>query len=1139
MSLTRTLRSLEKKLDPFFHLVHVIFKSLFSLLILSIIAVAIWYAGPHLTVQHYAPLANEERRYYLILLVILGWLLKFIIIDLDIPNPIHYKNTELRKKCAALQNRFNGAMKFLAKTPVAKSVSKLKLSELPCYLLMGPRNAGKTTMLINSGIHYILQKQLHGRETYHPGTSENCDWWVTREACLIDVPGKYLSSSDAVDILSDGRDDSALWMFFLRMMRKKRGKYAVNGIILALPAAEIIQHMENKNYDGFIRDLFQRIQDVQHMFARPITCQLVITKCDLLPGFTEFFAENSIEETTQALGVTLPPPRKGENVTDIFTARFNTLIKNLNQQLLWRLHQERNPIARPIIKDFPLQIERIKEFAVDFIKKLSLIRLHVALRGVYLTSAIQPEPDAEDGIQIEPIETNAHVIQIFREPAATSRAYFIKQFFTQGINHENMAYSTLPVDRYKIHTAYAASVASVVLAAIIFGKDFQQGIMQTASIQQHFDEYQHRIAALQNPADQLISSIHLLNDLQPSAQVPASRFDLTWITNLYSRQSQKKSVESYQLALRNILIPEIKNYFEEYLANPVNKNAEDIYAVLKSYLMMGEAKYFDAEQITSTLQKIMPKTIKQKDSLALMQHLQTTFTVNRTPIALDAKKITEARKYLFGLPPLNLSYVILKNIDNNSHASNIRIDNGNVSPVIFANQHLLSKIPQMFTAKMFPQVLAKHTETAAREAYSGNWVLGYDFAIQSVMNTGLLEQLRIRYVSQYIETWENALENMRLSIPTDLAATDAMIGSIVSNDSPFLHLLKIIHDNTNLEPVLVASTKLQHINALVNKSEDSKKVLFTIFATMQSLHQYLQTILHAENIKQAAYDAVSNRMLNRGAPDAITQLRMIAENCPPPIRQWLVKITDNSWNYLMQEAGQYLDISWNTHVIPYYRAEIAGRYPFNSASNNEVSFSKFTQFFGSQGVVTDFYNKYLQRFVDTSTADWHWKQIDGKPVPFSVETLRQIQYAMRIHDAFFPNGDNKLYVQFALQPYKFGKMIKAVKIHLNDEQFMDNREDGGSHLVTLEGNHKSSVSSIQLVLASDKVLSRQYPGNWGWFKLLNQSFESVMTKRETLLNLSMNEHPAKYILTAEGRNPFLGLNFQLFHLPQQLTDEKA
>src|SRR5262249_47863957 len=156
---------------------------------------------------------------------------------------------------------------------------------------------------------------------------------------------------------------------------------------------------------------------------------------------------------------------------------FNALIKNLNQQLLWRLHQERNPMTRPAIKDFPLQAERIKEFTADFIKKLSIVRLKVALKGVYLTSAVQPEPEGERCLHTQPIDTKARVIEIFREPIAASHAYFVKQFFTHGISHANEASETInQLARWKTRAAYASSAGMIALFATLLGKDFEQGV---------------------------------------------------------------------------------------------------------------------------------------------------------------------------------------------------------------------------------------------------------------------------------------------------------------------------------------------------------------------------------------------------------------------------------------------------------------------------------------------------------------------------------------------------------------------------------------------------------------------------------------------------------------------------------------
>jgi len=1039
-------RSHKTRLNILSPYISAISASLLPISLLSLMAIAIWLFGPYAVFGSYAPLNQPEKRIYCILFLFLAWLLKFILIDLDIPHPSQYQGSEIRKKLFECQNRFYGAIQFLNKT---------RLSKRPCYLLIGPEDAGKTTLLANAGIHYILQKHIQSNDLHHPVTTENCDWWVTREASIIDVPGKYVSNENPVY--------ATLWMFFLRLMKKHRGKGAIDGIIIALPSREMMEVMDNK--------LFQRVLDLQKLFSRPIHCQLVITKCDLLTGFTAFFAETSREESTQAFGVSLPVAKNGEAMLDAFSTRFNALIKKLNQQLLSRLHQERNPIARTAIKDFPLQVERIKTFTTDFIKKLSAISLDVSLNGVYLTSAFQPELETHSNIE----HSSSLDVQLFEKAIPHSRAYFIKQFFMHGIHPSPI---TPPSHfHWKTISAYALSLTLVIASAILFRLYFPFGIKQT-----------------------------------------------------YQARNNTHATE--QVATQTISLPEIKQYLEESLQNPVNRKADDVYATLKSYLMMGDATHFNGAYITSTLQHILTPSMSENVKISLHAPFK--------PMMLDAKKIQDTRQYLIALPASKLSYLILKNLDGNTVESDIAIAHSPSGIPVFANQHIASRIPLLFTAKLFNTVLTQQVATAIQETYTGNWILGNTVSPNNNANANplLAEELRIQYITEYIATWENLLDTIRLSKPSDLAATDAMIVSMIGNPSPLLHLLKTIHDNTNFEAINVSSPRLQSINTLVDNTNDTQQTLYSIFASMQSLHQYLQSILLANDRKQAAFNAISSRMLSRGKPDAITQLRVIAETCPTPIRQWLVKITDTSWNYLMQEAGQYLDISWNEKVIPYYKNDIAGRYPFSTNTDQEVNLEKFTQFFGNTGTILAFYNTYLQPLVDTSSADWHWKLIDGKPLPFSVETLRQIQYAMRIHHSFFPRGDNKLYVQFALQPYKFSKQVKSVTININDKEIIDTTDSGQTHLFTLQDNHPGSMSSIRLTFDNAEVINRHFNGHWGWLKLLNQSFESVLTKKESLINLSMNEYPAKYILSSDHQvNSFMSLNLQLFHLPQQLMEK--
>jgi type VI secretion system protein ImpL len=163
---------------------HEVFSKLISpgSILLAIISIAIWIGSPFITWGDYAPFVSAEKRFYFITLIWLAWLLKFLILNFnEEPNLADCKDEKIRKKLFELQNRFQGAIKFLKTNTITKHGKVINLEKLPWYLLMGPAYAGKTTLLANTDIPFILKKQFLRQNLNHLNPSENCDWWVTRD----------------------------------------------------------------------------------------------------------------------------------------------------------------------------------------------------------------------------------------------------------------------------------------------------------------------------------------------------------------------------------------------------------------------------------------------------------------------------------------------------------------------------------------------------------------------------------------------------------------------------------------------------------------------------------------------------------------------------------------------------------------------------------------------------------------------------------------------------------------------------------------------------------------------------------------------------------------------------------------------
>ena len=729
----------------------IIFFSLFALL-----ASAIWFGGPLIAWEDHVPLAQADTRFYAILVLFLAWLIKFLISDLDASQSFQFNNAATRKKLQPLHNQFQGAMQFLKSTFITKHHKQVRLSQLPWYLLIGPQSAGKTSLLANSSVNFILQRQFPHQDTQNLDASENCNWWVTRDASIIDVPSKYFATFDhSKNTQTKAAPYPILWRFFLRLIKKYRGKDGIDGIVIAFPLPELMAQEDAKKYQGMARNLFQRLHELQKILPKRLPYYLLITKCDLLPGFTEYFAELGNDETSQAWGVMMPEPERGETVPDLLAQRFNGLIRKMNQQLIWRLHQERDPLMRPAIKDFPLQIERLKEFTTDFIKKLNTMHTNLSLQGVYLTSALQTSSKPREQL----LESDEYIaqqeVQLFYEPKLLTRPYFIKQFITHGLASQHAEFT--PISKKFIwarRAAYAGSVSVIGLTAVVLGRDFEVGVNKAYSIQNHLSEYRLAIQAFHDPNMHLVKTIGLLDTLQKSVKHEGFKLDLAHLLSFYSYKSQEKVGLIYQEALQTILLPEIKNYFEEYLTLPVNKNSDAVYAALKAYLMLGNQGYLHTDTFLNTLQRLLPKTLDQTDLQHLLWHLSIALTAMQKPLVIDENLVQKTRTYLTGMPVVQLGYIILKNANNNDRPSSVSIGTNTAENPTLITPNMASELPAMYTAKNLSTILSQDINLSAEEAIRGNWILGENANANPQMMTAVILQLRAMYINNYVDAWE-------------------------------------------------------------------------------------------------------------------------------------------------------------------------------------------------------------------------------------------------------------------------------------------------------------------------------------------------------------------------------------------------
>lgn len=1105
-----------------------------TLIFLGLLSLVVWFRGPEIYWHQIAPLQSVNSRYCVIIFIWLAWLLKFIFIDSNqhgtktIPSSIP---PDAKKKLERLQGRFEGAIEFLTKTVISKHGKNVNLLRLPWFLIIGPKCAGKSTLLANANINFILSKNFKPSHTKTITQSDMCDWWVTRDLVLVDIPGAYLTSKTKNSPLSH-LIYHLLWKHLLTLIHAFHQKNPVQGVVIALNLPEILKFhkLEKKQ---IVHDLKKRINELLEQFGPELPIHLVITKCDLIPGFSEFFSEYSIDEITQSWGVTLPARASNESLIDVFTVRFNALIKRLNKQLIAKLHQERNPAAKPYIKDFPLHIERLKEGISQFIKALGLPQL--PLQGVYLTSGTQViEKEQTTFIPFTPEASagfDTHALQIMSTPPLPTRAYFIRQFILQQLLASPLSNNTKKITKPYWHrrVAYACSLSAILTAGALLGHDFYKGLHQNTVIQNYLAEYQMRLQQSNEKGEHLIQTLPLLNALQEARQQTSGNFSISF----YSKKSQQTTDIVYEQALQTIVIPEIKKYFETYLKIAQHDNPEKIYPVLKAYLMLGDKEHYQAEYVTKTLLQLMPTTKNKEAIAALGDHIHNALDKTNLSNKLDASLISESRKLLLNLPANTLGFIILQN-DSAVAQTAIDLKSSFNQSSIFTNPVINSNIPWMYTAKAYPQITNLEISRISQEVLQGNWILGNNpISVTTAAAEDLARQLQTQYVSNYIDIWERLLTNTQLNTPQNLAQMNKLITTLTSSRSPLLILLDMFKQNTSFAPIINTSPRLQNLSLLLtDASANQPGGLYGIFVGLKQLQMYLEPLTTATDTGKATFDATAKRMQDP-TKDPITQLQVIAETSPEPMKTWLKRIAEQTWDNMMTETSHHIEKMWQQNVMLTYHSSIENRYPFNQHASAEVDLQQFTHFMGQPGQLSSFYQVYIKPFVNENGKKHEWRIVDNKKLAFSDVIFDKYQHITNIQHAFFPNGDNKLYVPFTLQPVSLDKSMKGFTLNINGQELR--YEKNMPRLISWPGNNNLHATTVNFVAHNDQLVSNTIQGDWAWFKLVTQATNTIRSRKEITLNFAVDGHAANYVLFTQGTlNPFLPLNLTKFSLPEKL-----
>ncbi|WP_330507994.1 type VI secretion protein IcmF/TssM N-terminal domain-containing protein [Pseudomonas putida] len=324
-----------------------------------------------------------------------------------------------------LRERLKHAIAMLRTDRSAGGGGKAALSDLPWYLVVGMSAAGKTSLLTHSG----LSASIATANDSESGT-QHCDWYFSPDAVMIDTAGRYL------------RDDQSASEFsaFLRMLRKQRGKAAINGLVLVVSLPELLAANSDER-NALAAQLVARVEEYAECLDANPPVYLMLSKTDQLPGFSQAFDGLDLHDRQQPLGMTFG---LSEIRTNGLHAVLQTRLKKLQAHI--RQHVDAQMIALGAEADstllnFPQYFAALSGVLEQFLDHFT--RGHrggapLLLRGLYFTSALQTGQQLgqvyedviadEFALQAAYDEQPGHVGK-----ALGNRSYFITDTFRQVI----------------------------------------------------------------------------------------------------------------------------------------------------------------------------------------------------------------------------------------------------------------------------------------------------------------------------------------------------------------------------------------------------------------------------------------------------------------------------------------------------------------------------------------------------------------------------------------------------------------------------------------------------------------------------------------------------------------------------------
>ncbi|MGE5451947.1 MAG: type VI secretion system membrane subunit TssM [Acidobacteriota bacterium] len=1062
---------------------------------------------------------------------------------------------------------------------VAAKAGKRYLYELPWYIIIGAPGSGKTTALLNSGLRFPLTAATGGATGAQgvPGVAgtRNCDWWFTDQAVLIDTAGRYTTQD------SDHQADQEAWSGFMGLLKQSRPRQPVNGVMVTVSVTDLLTKSaaERQQQANAVR---ARVQELHEQLGVRFPIYLMVTKCDLLSGFMDTLGDLDKDSRATPWGFTFPLDAQQHSDTSAFGAEFDALEKRLTDGLIDRLQTEHDPARRARIYGFPQQFSGLRHVLKAFIDQVfspSQFEANPMLRGVYFISGTQEGTPLDR--MLGAIARSYRLERTVLPPnQASGKSFFLERLLQDVVFAESELGSTdLKWERRRGQIALAGYALIGLLAAtclVAWGVSYVNNLRYVDEVSQREQGVRTLLQATPNRASaDMLVLMPALKATRDLAVGEADR-DVPWSLGFGLYQGRKldsAAHQAYQRMLVDALLPRIALRVEDQVKSSID-NPELQYEALKAYLMLHDPQHFDAAALKAYFaadwDQNLPRSVTTEQRAELATYLDDLLAQGPavSPLPEDRKLVEQTRGRLITIPLPQRVYYRLKQqgVGEDIPEFTVAKAAGSSAALVFmraSGAPLTKGVPGLFTFDGYHKGFQKQVASATQQlSEEEGWVLGVQDSAraQSLRDplavSRLTDDVRQVYLTEYATVWENFIADIRMLPTNSLPKAVQMARVLSSPESPLKPLLKALSHETTLS--------LSQSKSLVDKAQDkaesaldkSREQIARLFgdkpqsspvaegrrieSIVDDRFQALRDMVTSPDGKSPAPIDGTLALINEvytlltatetavqggnvpPASDVPNKVKAEAARLPEPLRSLLNNLSVSGTAAALDATRANLGQAIKSQIGEFCQQAIAGRYPFARGSSRDVTQDDFARMFAPGGLMDQFFQQQLSRFVDTSTRPWSFRQLEGASMGTDVGTLKQFERAAAIRDTFFRAGGNVPALRLDFKPVEMDATITQFILDVDGQLVKYAHGPQIPNTVQWPGPRGSSQVRITLSPVTTTDSGAVAEGPWALFRLFDR-MQLVPGGAPERFNVVFNVGGRKAtfnVTTSSVQNPF-------------------